>query len=71
MPIQYKRNGVQCDSAQLGAWMTGWRPSGEVALSISLDDAGHYALNSSFKLASLPPDFQRVAIVQSGFTIKF
>jgi hypothetical protein len=51
--------------------VTGWRPSGDIVLSIALDDAGHYALSSALKLGSLPPNFQRVAIVQSGLTIKF
>ena len=51
--------------------VAGWRPSGEAGLSIALDDAGHYALSSSLKVGSLPPNFQRVTVVQSGFTIKF
>ncbi|MBZ5677160.1 MAG: hypothetical protein LAP61_23190 [Acidobacteriia bacterium] len=54
-----------------GTTVQGWRPSGEVDLSIALDDAGHYALTSTLKLGSLPPNFERVVVVQNGITIKF
>jgi hypothetical protein len=51
--------------------VTGWRPYGQSDLSLALDDAGHYALSSTLKVGSLPPNFQRVVSVQSGLTIKF
>jgi hypothetical protein len=51
--------------------VSGWRPSGELSVSIPLDEAGRFAVSSSLKLGSLPPNFQRVAIVQSGVTLKF
>jgi hypothetical protein len=51
--------------------VSGWRPSGEIGLSLALDDAGHYAVSSSLKLGSLPPNFERVVVVQTGITIKF
>jgi hypothetical protein len=51
--------------------VSGWRPSGEVAVNIPLDDAGRFAVTSTLKLGSLPPNFQRVAIVQTGVTLKF
>lgn len=51
--------------------VSGWRPSGEIGLSLALDDAGHYAISSSVKLGSLPPNFERVVVMQTGVTIKF
>jgi hypothetical protein len=51
--------------------VSGFRPSGKVDISFALDEAGHYALSSTVKLGSLPPNFERVATVQSGLTIKF
>jgi hypothetical protein len=51
--------------------VSGFRPSGEVGLAFALDDAGHYALSSAVKVGSLPPNFVRIATVQTGLTIKF
>jgi len=51
--------------------VSGWRPSGEIGLNLALDDAGHYAFSSSLKVGSLPPNFERVVVVQTGITIKF
>jgi hypothetical protein len=51
--------------------VSGFRPSGEVGLAFALDDAGHYALSSAVKVGSLPPNFVRVATVQTGLTVKF
>jgi hypothetical protein len=73
--VYRERNGFDSTGAATkivyGTTVQGWRPSGEVDLSIALDDAGHYALTSTLKVGSLPPNFERVVVVQSGITIKF
>jgi hypothetical protein len=49
----------------------GFRPGGPVGITIALDDAGHFGLSTTLKVGSLPPNFERVAIVQSGLVIKY
>jgi len=50
---------------------SGWRPYGETSLSVKLDAAGHYALCSTYKLGSQPPNFDKINTVQTGITISF
>jgi hypothetical protein len=51
--------------------VSGFRPAGQAEVIIALDDAGHYALDSTLKLGSTPPNFVHVLSVQTGITIKF
>jgi len=51
--------------------VSGWRPYGECALSYALDPAGHYSVNTAYKVGSQPPNFDRVSLVQSGVLIRF
>jgi len=46
--------------------VSGFRPYGEACIKFSIDQAGHIALNSTYKLGSQPPTFQYVNSVQSG-----
>lgn len=50
---------------------SGWRPYGECSISYAFDPAGHYAVNTAYKLGSQPPNFDRVNLVQSGILIRF
>ncbi len=46
--------------------VSGFRPYGEAGIKFTLDQSGHIALNSTYKLGSQPPTFQYVNSVQSG-----
>lgn len=51
--------------------VSGWRGNGECSISFALDAAGHYSLNTDYKLGGQPPNFDRANVVQSGLLIKF
>lgn len=50
---------------------SGWRPYGECSISYAFDPAGHYAVNTVYKLGSQPPNFDRINLAQSGILIRF
>lgn len=50
---------------------SGWRPYGECSINYALDPAGHYAINTIYKLGSQPPNFDRANVFQSGILIRF
>ena len=49
----------------------GLRAYGEASVSYQFDPIGHYALSSTYKLGSEPPNFDHVSTVQTGLVIKF
>jgi hypothetical protein len=49
----------------------GFRPYGEVSLNISVDRAGHFAISSTYKLGSVPPNFDYVSTVQTGILLRY
>lgn len=49
----------------------GFRPYGEAGVSWDLDYERHYALSVTYKLGSLPPNFDHADTVQTGIVIKF
>jgi hypothetical protein len=55
-----RRKSIRLDA------VSGFRPYGEASIKFTLDQSGHIALNSIYKLGSQPPTFQYVNSVQSG-----
>jgi hypothetical protein len=51
--------------------VAGFRPYGEAGINIGLDQFGHIALCTTYKLGSQPPTFQYTNTVQTGFLIKY
>ena len=49
----------------------GLRAYGEAGIAWQFDMAGHYALSVTYKLGSVPPNFDHVNTVQTGITVKF
>lgn len=43
----------------------------QVSLSYAFDPAGHYSVDTAYKVGSQPPNFDRVNLVQSGILIRF
>jgi len=48
-----------------------WRPYGEATLSVALDHAQHFAISSTYKLGSQPPNFSKIDTIQSGLTLRY
>jgi hypothetical protein len=53
------------------ARVSGFRPYGEAGVNIGLDQSGHIALSSTYKLGSEPPTFQYTNTVQTGLLIVY
>jgi hypothetical protein len=51
--------------------VSGFRPYGEAGINIGLDQSGHVALCTTYKLGSEPPTFQYTNTVQTGLLIKY
>jgi hypothetical protein len=51
--------------------VSGWRGYSETSLSYAIDQAGHYSVNATYKLGSLPTNFGRTNLVQSGLLVRF
>jgi hypothetical protein len=51
--------------------VSGFRPYGEAGVNCGLDQSGHIALNTTYKLGSQPPSFQQTNTVQTGLLIKY
>lgn len=49
----------------------GFRPYGEAGVAYQLDNDGHVALSVTYKLGSVPPNFDYVSTVQTGFVFKY
>jgi hypothetical protein len=49
----------------------GFRPYGEAGIAFQFVEAGHYAISTTYKLGSLPPNFDYVNTVQTGLVVKF
>ena len=49
----------------------GLRAYGEASISYQFDPVGHFALSSTYKLGSEPPNFDYVSTVQTGLVIRF
>jgi hypothetical protein len=48
-----------------------FRPYTESSLTWNLDYERHYAISVTHKFGSLPPNFDHINTVQTGFVIKF
>lgn len=51
--------------------VSGFRPYGEVSMNVGLDESGHIALSTTYKLGSQPPTFQSANTVQTGLLLKY
>ena len=45
------------------ASVSGWRPYGEVGAKVALDPGGHFALNATYKVGSLPGNFNKTNLL--------
>ncbi|MGA9773125.1 MAG: hypothetical protein WBV94_29110 [Blastocatellia bacterium] len=48
-----------------------FRPFTEAGIAWNLDYERHYAISTTYKIGSLPPNFDHINTVQTGFVIKF
>jgi hypothetical protein len=53
------------------ATVSGWRPYGEVGAKVALDPGGHFALNATYKVGSLPGNFNKTNLFQTGLLMVY
>jgi hypothetical protein len=53
------------------ATASGWRPYAEIGVNVALDQAGHFAVGTTYKAGSPPVNFQKVNLFQSGLLVRF
>ena len=53
------------------ASVSGWRPYGEVGAKVALDPGGHFALNATYKVGSLPGNFNKTNLFQTGLLMVY
>ena len=59
-------------SAMIYLWHArGFRPYGEAGVAWQFDRDGHISISTTYKLGSLPPNFDKVNTVQSGLQIVY
>jgi hypothetical protein len=51
--------------------VSGFHPYGEASVNLGLDESGHIAFSTTYKLGAQPPTFQRTNIVQTGLLLKY
>jgi hypothetical protein len=51
--------------------VSGFHPYGEASINIGLDESGHVAFSTTYKLGAQPPTFQRTNTVQTGLLLKY
>jgi hypothetical protein len=51
--------------------VSGFHPYGEASINVGLDESGHVAFSTTYKLGAQPPTFQRTNVVQTGLLLKY
>ena len=51
--------------------VSGFHAYGEASVNLRLDESGHFALTTTYKLGAQPPTFQRTNTVQTGLLLKY